>query len=43
MALLRIDRAGEDVLTVEGRPVEVDLPPWLERLFQKTADELPQS
>ena len=43
MALLRIDRAVDADLTVDGRPLTLDTPDWLQPLFQVTADETPQS
>ena len=38
LALLRMDRAAGAALSVEDRPVALDLPPWLVRSFQQ-ADE----
>jgi folate-binding protein YgfZ len=43
MASLRLDRAASAPLTVDGRPVTLDPPPWIARLFQECADETPQS
>jgi len=42
MAALRLDRAASAPLTVDGRAVALDPPPWIAHLFQGPADETPQ-
>jgi len=42
LAVFRIDRASAGGLTVDGRPVSLNPPPWLEHSF-KNVDETPQS
>jgi folate-binding protein YgfZ len=41
-ALVRMDRA-QGVMTVDGRPVKADPPPWLARLFDNAAQDALQS
>ncbi len=40
LALLRLDRARGAALTIEGRPVRLDLPPWLSAAVQDQRDSL---
>ena len=41
LALVRIDRAIHAQLRVQERPVELDVPPWLQHLFHSHDEEAP--